>query len=304
MNGLLQSTLMSMAGGTVVLMRQFSAARYLETASAQRCTIVTSVPTMLALAAHETEALKRLDMSPVELVIMGSAPASEALYDRAAEMFPKAVISNTWGTTEGSPVVFGPHPERKPKPKLAVGFPMKEAEIKLVGGPSVDEGVVWVRSRAVMPGYHKLPEASADKLHDGWYDTGDIMRRDADGFYYFVGRADDMFVCGGENVYPSEVERLLEGHPGVAQASVVPLADDIKGQVPVAYVVPKPGAQVTAEDVKQFALARGPAYQHPRFVAFVDALPLAGTNKIDRTALTQRALRDFGAARAVRYARS
>ncbi|MCW5770069.1 MAG: long-chain fatty acid--CoA ligase, partial [Rhodospirillaceae bacterium] len=221
---------------------------------------------------------------------------------RAKEMFPKAVVSNTWGTTEGSPVVFGPHPERKPKPKLAVGYPMPQAEIKLVGGPNENEGVIWVRSRAVMPGYLNLPAESAKRLHDGWYDTGDVMRRDAEGFYYFLRRADDMFVCGGENVYPAEVERLLEAHPEVAQASVLPLDDEIKGQVPVAYVVAAPGTAPTEDAIKQYALANGPAYQHPRFVAFVEALPLAGTNKIDRAALTARAAEEFGAARSARNA--
>jgi acyl-CoA synthetase (AMP-forming)/AMP-acid ligase II len=112
-----------------------------------------------------------------------------------------------------------------------------------------------------------------------------------------------MFVCGGENVYPAEVERILEAHPAVAQASVVPVADDIKGQVPVAYVVSAPGTAASAEELKAHALANGPAYQHPRFIAFLDALPLAGTNKIDRAALTARAAREFGAARAAQSAR-
>ncbi|MEJ8570495.1 class I adenylate-forming enzyme family protein [Microbaculum marinum] len=302
MNGLLQSTLMSMSGGTVVLMRRFDPRGYLEAAARHRCDIVTAVPTMLALAVREKEALATLDLSPVKLVIMGSAPVSEALFAEAGRVFPAAMISNTWGTTEGSPVVFGPHPEGKPKPRLAVGYPLPEAEIRLVGGNSEDEGVIWVRSRAVMPGYLNLPEESARRLHDGWYDTGDIMRRDADGFYYFVGRADDMFVCGGENVYPTEVERLLESHPGIAQASVVPLEDEIKGMVPVAYVVPASGAGLTEDEVKAFALKEGPAYRHPRHVAFVDALPLAGTNKVDRQSLTIRAAEEFGAAQRARRA--
>ena len=302
MNGLLQGLLMNASGGTVVLMRGFHAARYLEAAAGHRCNIVTSIPTMLALASRETEVLERLDLSCVEMVIMGSAPAGEPLFDRAGEMFPKAVISNTWGTTEGSPVVFGPHPEGKAKPKLSVGYPLREAKIRLVGGKDDTEGVIWVKSRAVMPAYLNLPEETAACLHDGWYDTGDIMRRDAEGFYYFVGRADDMFVCGGENVFPGEVERMLEAHPRIAQASAVPLADEIKGHVPVAYVVPAPGCGLAEDEVKAYALAHGPAYRHPRFVGVLDALPLGGTNKVDRAGLTLRAAREFGPARRARYA--
>jgi acyl-CoA synthetase (AMP-forming)/AMP-acid ligase II len=103
-----------------------------------------------------------------------------------------------------------------------------------------------------------------------------------------------MFVCGGENIYPGDVERMLERHPAVAQACVVPIDDDIKGQKPVAFVIARsdhstPGEAPGAEDIKRFALANAPAYQHPRFVWFVDRLPLSSTNKIDRTALKREA---------------
>jgi acyl-CoA synthetase (AMP-forming)/AMP-acid ligase II len=124
---------------------------------------------------------------------------------------------------------------------------------------------------------------------DGYYVTGDVMRRDADGFYYFVGRADDMFVCGGENIYPGEVETMLEGHPGIRQACVVPVPDDVRGAKPVAFVVRAAGDASSAETVKQWALANAPAYQHPRHVEFVSELPLAGTGKIDRKLLMERA---------------
>ena len=136
-------------------------------------------------------------------------------------------------------------------------------------------------------GYHNLPEETAKRLRDGWYYTGDVCRRDADGFYYFVGRTDDMFVSGGENIFPGEVEALLARHPAVHQALVLPFDHDLKGQVPYAFVVQRGGAKVTEEDLKQFALANGPAYQHPRRVFFLKELPLAGTNKIDRDKLRQ-----------------
>ena len=120
---------------------------------------------------------------------------------------------------------------------------------------------------------------------DGFYITGDVFRRDSDGFHYFVGRTDDMFVSGGENIYPADVERMLERHPDVAQAAVVPIDDDIKGQKPVAFVVSKPGRRPSEDEIKRFALANAPAYAHPRFVWFVDELPLASTNKVDRALL-------------------
>ena len=153
-----------------------------------------------------------------------------------------------------------------------------------------DEGVLEMRCPALMNGYHKLPDATRKAMTpDGFYITGDVFRRDADGFFFFVGRADDMFVCGGENIYPGEVEKMLERHPAVHQVCVVPLPDELKAHKPVAFVVPRAGAKVSEDDIRQFALANAPAYQHPRRVWFLDELPLAGTNKIDRKRLAMQA---------------
>jgi long-chain acyl-CoA synthetase len=124
---------------------------------------------------------------------------------------------------------------------------------------------------------------------DNWYKSGDIFRRDAQGCYSFVGRADDMFNCGGENIYPGEVERVIERIPDVMQACVVPMEDEIKGHKPVAFVVLRSGASVSEDEIKTFVLENAPAYQHPRRVFFTNALPLAATNKIDRRQLAQLA---------------
>ena len=147
-----------------------------------------------------------------------------------------------------------------------------------------------------MNGYHNRPALKPPFTDDGFYITGDVFRRDDDGFHYFVGRTDDMFVSGGENIYPADVERMLERHADVAQAAVVPIDDDIKGQKPVAFVVPKSGRTPSEDAIKQFALANAPAYAHPRFVWFVDELPLASTNKIDRNLLHKMAAAHVGGA--------
>ena len=293
MNGLLISLLTSVAGGTVVLLCRFSGESYLKAAASQRCQVLTSVPTMLALAANASETIASLDLSHVESIFTGSAPSTEALFDRMAQLFPNARVMNGYGTTETGPLVFGAHPAGKPRPKLSLGYPVPQIEWKLVGGANENEGVLWLRSRLLMPGYLNQPETTARRVTEGWYNSSDVMRRDADGFFFFVGRDDDMFVCGGENVYPGEVEKLLERHPAVLQCAVVPLADEIKGEVPVAFVVPAPGTSPTAGEIKEFALAHAPAYLHPRFVAFVDELPLAGTNKVDRKALIASAASQF-----------
>lgn len=293
MNGLFMSLLTSRAGGSVVLLQRFTAAQYLQAAARHRCQVLTSVPTMLALVARETALIPTLDLDSVETVVTGSAPSSEALFDRMTAIFPNARVMNSYGTTESSPVCFGAHPRGLPRPALSVGYPVPEAEVALVGGPDANHGVLRLRSRAVMPGYLNLPDASAARLRDGWYDTGDVMRRDAEGFFHFVGRNDDMFVCGGENVFPGEVEKMLEAHPAVAQAVVVPVPDEVKGQLPAAFIVRRPGQPVSADEIKQHALAHALAYQHPRFVEFVPEMPLSGPNKIDRRQLLERAAREF-----------
>ena len=142
---------------------------------------------------------------------------------------------------------------------------------------------------ALMTHYHKLPETTAKAMTpDGFYRTSDVFRRDENGFFYFVGRVDDMFVCGGENIYPGEVEKMLERHPGIHQAAVMPVPDELKGHKPIAFVVQAPGAALDEQAVKSYALANAPAYQHPRRVLFVDEMPLAGTNKIDKRVLAKQ----------------
>ena len=292
MNALGQSKLALAAHATVVLLPQFRAQSYIEAIGRHRCTWLTSVPTMMALVARETSLLARTDLSSVERVGMGSAPLTQALVDRVREVFPRAALTNGYGTTETGPIAFGPHPRGVPRPDLSLGYPVDGVALRLVNGDdqNADEGVLELRTLALMPGYHNLPSLTAKVMtDDGYYVTGDVMRRDAEGFYYFVGRADDMFVCGGENIQPGEVETVLERHPEVAQACVVPVDDEIRGQKPVAFVVTTPGARLAEQDVKDWALMHAPAYQHPRHVEFVDELPLAGTNKIDRKALAARA---------------
>ena len=174
---------------------------------------------------------------------------------------------------------------------MSVGYPHPQVEVRLAAGNERDavEGMLEMRCPALMNGYHNRPELAPPFTADGFYITGDVFRRDQNGFHYFVGRTDDMFVSGGENIYPAEIERMLERHPDIAQAAVVPLDDAIKGQKPVAFLVPKHGQRPSADEVKKFALANAPAYAHPRFVWFLDALPLASTNKLDRASLRRLA---------------
>ncbi|MBI2509282.1 MAG: acyl--CoA ligase [Betaproteobacteria bacterium] len=273
------------AGATLPLLPQFDIERYIDAIGRYRCTVISGVPTMMAMVLTRKDQLARIDTTSVRTVMMGSAPASPQLVAELKTCFPNAELLLVYGVTEGGPVPLGPRLGDKPRPPGSLGAPYAGTEAKLVGGPDPDEGELALKNPGILLGYHNLPEETAKRVREGWYYTGDICRRDRDGFYYFVGRTDDMFVSGGENIFPGEVEALLQRHPAVHQALVMPFDHDLKGQVPYAFVVPRAGAKVTEEELKQFALANGPAYQHPRRVFFLKELPLAGTNKIDREKL-------------------
>jgi long-chain acyl-CoA synthetase len=291
MNALALAKLACAAHATIVLLPQFTARAYIAAIERYRCTWLTAVPPMIAMMLRERDALACTDLSSVEFIRMGSAPVSASLMAAIRRALPRAAVTNAYGTTEAGPVVFGPHPRGLPQPDMSVGYPHPRVELRLADGAirDADQGVLEMGCPALMNGYHNRPDVPPPFTSDGFYVTGDVFRRDADGFFFFLGRTDDMFVSGGENIYPADVERMLERHPGVAQAAVVPVDDEIKGQKPVAFVVAQAGHAPDADAIKRFALANAPAYAHPRFVWFVDELPLASTNKVDRAELQRMA---------------
>jgi long-chain acyl-CoA synthetase len=297
MNALALAKLACAAHAAIVLQPQFSAPDYIAAIARHRCTWLTAVPPMIAMMLREQDLLARTDLSSVAFVRMGSAPVSQSLLAALHCALPAAKVTNAYGTTEAGPVVFGFHPGGLPQPDMSVGYPHPKAALRLIddNGRAADQGALEMKCPALMLGYHNRPDLPPPITADGFYRTGDVFRRDADGFHYFLGRTDDMFVSGGENIYPGDVERMLERHLAVAQACVVPIDDDIKGQKPVAFIVAKAGEKPDAEDIKRFALANAPAYQHPRFVWFLDRLPLSATNKIDRAALKQEAAKRVAA---------
>jgi long-chain acyl-CoA synthetase len=290
MNALALSQLGCAVHATIVLLPQFVATDYIAAIARYRCTWLTAVPPMIAMMLREGELLARTDLSSVESVRMGSAPVGASLMAALKRVLPQAKVTIAYGTTEAGPVVFGPHPRGLSPPELALGYPHPLVSLRLVdeAGRVAAAGELEMKSPALMLGYHNRPDL-APFTADGYYRTGDVFRRDRDGFHYFVGRIDDMFVSGGENIYPGDVERMLERHPDVAQAAVVPIDDEIKGKKPVAFIVARPGAAPSEADIKSFALAHAPAYQHPRAVWFLERLPLASTNKVDRAALMRLA---------------
>jgi acyl-CoA synthetase (AMP-forming)/AMP-acid ligase II len=224
----------------------------------------------------------------------------EELLDALHRRLGGVDVLESYGLTEGGANVLTP---RWGIHKLgSTGLPVPGVELRVVtvGDPfrecePGEVGELWTRSTANLIGYLKQPDVTEQRLlPDGWLKTGDLVRRDEQGYVYFVGRVDDMINVGGENVYPKEVETVLLEHEDVVDVAVVAAPHAVKGEAPVAWVVPR-NSSLTEEDVKQWFLARGPAYAHPRRVFFLDRLPVTGTNKIDRKHLQEEALRLAGA---------
>jgi long-chain acyl-CoA synthetase len=273
-------------GASLVIMPKFEARAAIKAINDYKVTMVTGVPTMMYLMLAERDLIRSSDFSAVRTVSMGSAPASDVLIGEISKTFTEASIQLNYGTTEGGPIMLGWfHPEGKPRPIGAVGYPIEGCDFRFEGGPHEKEGELVVRNPGVAIGFYNLPDESAQSFKDGWNYSGDIMRQDEDGWFYFLGRVDDMFNCGGENIFPGEVEALLEKHGEISQAVILPFAHKAKGEAPYAFVVTEPGSGLTEDAVKAYALNNGPAYAHPRRVFILTEIPLTGTNKIDRTAL-------------------
>ncbi len=278
------------AGGSFILMPRFDPVAYLQCLAKYRCTYSRGVAAVFTLVLQHSDLIGNLDLGALRELTIGSAVVTPELLDAVERALPGVKTSESYGLTEGgSP--FRPPIDGRKVPRGSVGALAPDIEVKLIDGQGHerdDFGELFIRSPYVCLGYHNQPEVTGAKITDGWLHTGDVFRKDADGFYYFKSRVDDMFVCGGENIYPKEVENLLFRHPDVIDAVVAPVPHPVKGSTPAAMVVLRHGAWVTGDDLKAFCIEHGPIYSHPRHVAIVAALPLNGAGKIDRAIVRSR----------------
>lgn len=286
------------AGGSFVLMPGYEPKTYLQALSKYRCTYSRGVAAVFTMFLQHRDELSKLDLGSLKQFTIGSAVVTHELMDEVERAIPGIRVNESYGLTEGGSPFREPL-DGRPVPRGSPGVQAPEFDVRLVGPGGAerdDEGELWLRSPYNCLGYHKRPEVTADKLVGGWLRTGDVFRRDAQGFYYFKTRIDDMFSCGGENIYPKEVEDLLFRHPAVANAVVAPVPHAVKGHVPAAMVVLKRGADASAEELKAYCLENGPKYAHPRFVRIIGEaeMPLNGAGKIDRILARERLATLFG----------
>ena len=284
---------MLLCGGSMVILPGFDPVQVIRSIARYKVTYMTGVPAMFTRILSQKEELSRSDVKSLRYAVCGSAEVSEELVAEFQRTFPEAIMAESYGLTEG-----GPDPISNCRYGLikrgSCGRQIPGSDVKIVGEDGMTElgpnevGELITRNPGLAKGYWKLPEVTKKKFRDGWLYTGDLMRRDEDGFFYFVGRKDDMINVSGENVYPKEIVDVLLRHPNVREAYVIPVRHPVKGAVPVAFVV-QSQAGTSAEEIKEFYLKHGTPYAYPRQIYFLETMPLGGTGKVDRAQLAKLA---------------
>jgi long-chain acyl-CoA synthetase len=270
------------AGACLTLLPRFDPVSALETLQRDRVTIFHGVPTMYAaLLQHPQRA--DYDTSTLRLCVSGGAAMPVEILRGFEEAFG-CIILEGYGLSETSPVASFNHPDHERKAG-SIGTPVEGVEFRLVDidfadVPEGEVGEIAIKGHNVMKGYWNRPEATDEAVRDGWFRTGDMARKDEDGFYFIVDRKKDMIIRGGFNVYPREIEEVLYEHPAVAAAAVIGVPHPTHGEEVGAAVQLVPGTSVTPEELRDYTKARVAAYKYPRYVWFVDALPLGPTGKI------------------------
>ncbi len=290
---------MLLCGGSVVVLREFDSEAAIEAIASHEVTYMTGVPAIYKRLVTAFDGHGKGEMSSLSWASCGSAAVPDSLVATFEQTFD-ADLLEVYGLTEGGPVVT--HSPREGARKLgSAGTPLPDVDTRVVDPDTGDEvqandtGELWV-SNPGLGTYYERPEANAERFvsRDGrrFLRTGDLVRKDEEGYHYIVGRLDDMMVVGGENLYPADVENRLLKHDAVADVAVVSVPHREKGEVPVAFVVRD--GPVSSDDLKTFALTTGPAFAYPRRIYFESHLELSGTGKVDVEALRERAITDIG----------
>jgi long-chain acyl-CoA synthetase len=281
------------AGSTVVLLPKFSGEAALRALIDSECTIMMGVPTMYVAL---LEAAKTIPERPkLRYAVSGGASLPVSVIEKFREVFG-AEIYEGYGLTETSPVASFNHVGREPRAG-SIGQPIWGVDIEIAKSdveegiellPADELGEIVIRGHNLMSGYLNQPDESAKAIVDGWFRTGDLGTKDADGYLWIVDRKKDMILRNGYNVYPREVEEVISRHPDVASVAVFGIADESRGQEIMACVVLTAGASVEAGTLKDWAEEKLAAYKFPRRVEIVETLPLGPSGKVLKRELVAR----------------
>lgn len=272
----------------LILMPTFDARRYITALETYGATEIKLVTAMMSMVLQEQDLLDQTNLDSVTHVCLTTSACTEKLRADIRQRFPKVkTIINPYGSSESGPIFDTVSPTGNSCPETSVGYPMSAIQSRLNA-----DSVLEIKSPGMMTGYHNLPQVSRNSITpDGFYITGDLFRVDDQGFYYYLGRADDMFKSGGEKIYPISVEQVIEQHPAVAVSAVVPVADSIKGFKPYAFVQLKRGITVTGDEIRQSISSKLAPYEIPRQIWIVEDFPRLAIGKIDRKALQTQAVK-------------
>jgi fatty-acyl-CoA synthase len=267
-------------GGTIIVRRRFSPVEILETVQKYKVTILELPATVYQFILNQCD-LSRYDLSSIRCCFTGGERVPVYLLEELSRR--GLVVSQIYGLTEASTLFWLPTHEAVKK-MGSVGHPIFHGRVKIVDekGNEVkpgESGEIVVKGPIVMNGYWKRRDLTDEVIKDGWFYTGDIARME-DGFVYIMDRKKDMYISGGENVYPAEIEKVLLSHPAVVDAAVVGISDEKWGEVGKAFIVLKGGGKATAEEIRAYLEGKLAKYKVPKYIDFTDALPKTASEKI------------------------
>jgi fatty-acyl-CoA synthase len=270
------------AGGTVVVMRAFEPGKFLSLIEQWKATVFLLVPSIY-LMLEQFPDLDKYDLSSVKSWASGGSSLPAALVQRYAER--GIIVQQGFGMTETGPTVFIITKGNAVRKAGSVGKPVLHTDVCIqdregnILGPN-EVGELCIRGGNVTTGYWNRPEATEEAIVDGWLHSGDAAKYDEEGFYYIVDRWKDMYISGGENVYPAEVESVIYEHPAVAEVAIIGVPHPKWQEVGKAIVVVKEGHSITAEEIIEFCQGKLAKFKIPKSVAFVDALPRTAAGKV------------------------
>ncbi|MEV2267112.1 long-chain-fatty-acid--CoA ligase [Nonomuraea africana] len=269
--------------GTLVLMPRFEPVDALALMTKEGVTFFAGVPTMFWAMLTKIHAEGVPVPSTLKLAVAGGASSPVEVLRDFEQTFGVGILEG-YGLSETSPVASFNQLGRPTKPGT-IGTPIWGVEMKLIDSDwktieGEGPGEIAIRGHNVMKGYYNRPEATDEVMNDGWFRTGDIATRDADGYYAIIDRAKDMIIRGGFNVYPREIEEVLMTHPAVSLAAVVGVAHESHGEEVKAYVIRTAGATISEAELVEWCKENMAAYKYPRLIEFRDALPMTATGKI------------------------
>ncbi len=272
-------------GASHTILESFDPDLILELIEKEHSTVLFGVPTMMKMLA-DSPRFETTDLSSLRYAVVGGAPMPIPLIEIWHQK--DVPIRQGYGLTEVGPNCFSLNQDAAISKQGSIGFPnfYMDARVLSEAGEEVridEPGELCLRSPVVTPGYWRKPVETSKTITDGWFHTGDMARKDKDGYYYIVDRKKNMFISGGENVYPAEVEATLIQHSDISDAAVIGISDEKWGEVGLAFIVSK--RELDIDEVREFCLKSLAKYKTPKQVCLVEGLPVNDSGKLDRKQL-------------------